>query len=804
MMNSFVLPILLLIIGLAALWLLGLTRSGQKSFTAATAPVGSRVSRIAESVVLLCIAGAIYLFIATNTNTNGMLLNLDRLTEPLRQIHIAAAGIVLAILIASVVISYFWRGGVGIVLATVALIGYGSFLNGGLMERIVPEEAYAPKVVYTFKVSGPFSGSEDLWINDVYLGKMPLTMTWEEFSEKVPFMEEPPGGFQRDSRQPVEPWSRFTFFAMKKEERGSAFYYNTDSKDYYAKIRFNGQWAERIGGGGGGGGGRWYRKYNYSFSSSFPDRDKLIKEENNRFDALIQKARLSNYSVVLEWVDTFETFNKERFWDLRTLAKNEPGFDNVMDDIARFEYDIPKTVDEQTARRVFERICRDADASMVYATGGIEGRAIELIYDKLDVNQLVADCNRALKSGRDLRVSASWRGDEYKDYKTYSHDIGTSELRNKPLPGSFSVIRHAVWLWDKKLDVEHPDRDNLIEAEITPLYIAFRDDVEAAAGLGGCILEEYLKRQYQRHRQLEGMDLGYEDYEYVDGQSLNKWLYYLVQLDTPGGKEFRRRYSSQTEKMLKLLIDNNMNHDKEPPDFLFFDLDQGKQSLAVRFWPEYSASIENSSPPWEESKLEKRLGYLARMGNLATDEMCTDCWKKVNLEEINNTGQIIQAVRTLPRQRQLILAQHILEDLKKRKDQIRYNQDWFIREMENYLSCLGDESSIEAYLSLEPEQKRSLWDEIQRIVGGYVFKYDRGDVAADFIASGDAGLKKLAIEYLRETPTPENVALLTPLVQDADVGVKQAAQEAMKELEGIRQTPYQELVSLESTYSPPE
>jgi hypothetical protein len=93
--------------------------------------------------------------------------------------------------------------------------------------------------------------------------------------------------------------------------------------------------------------------------------------------------------------------------------------------------------------------------------------------------------------------------------------------------------------------------------------------------------------------------------------------------------------------------------------------------------------------------------------------------------------------------------------------------------------------------------------EIKNAIDNYIFKYDRGNVAADFIASGDADLKKLAIEYLRETPMPENAALLMPLTQDPDAGVKQAAEEAMKELEDVRQMPCQELISLESTYTAP-
>jgi len=793
------------IITLVVLRVLGVIGSKQKNFTARTAPLGSRASRIAESAILLCIAAAIYVFTATNTSTSGMLLRLDGLSQELVRVHITAACIVLGLLVVSVLLTCFWRGGVGIPLAAIATIGYGFFLNGGLMDHFFAgkEEILAPKVEYTFQVSGKFSGGEELWVNDVYLGKMPLTMTWEEFSEKVPFMAEPPEGFKSEnSRRPKAPWFRFTFWEMKKRDNIRSFYYDTDSQDYYAKVKFNDQWGTSTGGGGGGGGGRWHRKYDYSFYGNFPDREKLIEEENKRLDTLIQKARLNNYTVDAQWWDTFKEFDNESFWSLRHLAIDESGFEKVMDAIARFEYGIPQTVDEQIAQDIYEQICKDADASMVYATGGIEGRAIELIYDQLDVKQLVADCRKALKSNRPLRVSASWRGDEYKDYKTYSHDPQESYHRNEPLPASFSVLRHAIRLWDKKLDIEKPIQDNIIETEITPLYIAYRGNFDAAAGLGGGLFEEYLLRQFRRERRLEGMDLDYEAREYTGGQHLNKWIYHLVQLDSSAGREFRSRNSRVAEKMTQLLIDNMHNSRKEPPEFLFYDLDMGKNSLAVRFWPDYTAAVNDSFPGWDESMLEKRFAYLARMGKLATEKMYMDCWNKVDIKEYEYS-RLRENIEVIPFDRRLSIARQILEDVKRNKDQIRYNADLTIRDYENYLICLGDQQAMEELLACEPKEKKQRIDRIKSMLGSNMPKQDQSAIVHRFAQQDDADLRMLTIKHLRELPTPEHVDLLETLAQDMDATVKQAAQATLDGLEQIRQMPYEKLVSLESTYTPP-
>ncbi|NLW83329.1 MAG: hypothetical protein GXY41_02835 [Phycisphaerae bacterium] len=792
MMHIFILLIGLPVVVLVGLRVLGFTRSRHKNFVAATAPAGSRISRIAECIVLLCIAGAFYLF--TAATTYGIPQNLSLLPHGLARVQIIVAVTALLLLLGCVAITY-WRASFGIVLAAIVMAGYGFIPDSGLMERVLPEAMFAPKVEHTFRMSGKFAGGEELWINNVYLGKMPLTITWDEFREKVPFMAEPPEGYKdENSRQPAEPWFQFTFWETKNLG-GSRHSYVADNQQYYAKIKFNDQWAESRLGGGGGGGGRWYRQYEYSFGGYFPDREKLIQEDNRRFESLLQKARLSNYTVDSEWWQAYSTFDEGDLWTLRRLAKDEPGFVKVMDAAARLKYGFT-AVDRQTAQAVFERICNEADAAMRYDAGGVEGWEMGLIFDMLDVNRLVADYSKALKSGRSLYSSKSG-SHEYDEYWTYNHDPKNEFY--KPVPASVSVIRHALHLWDKKLDAEQPHRDNLIETEIAPLYIAYRGDVGAAASLGGSLLEEYLLRQFHREPRLKGMGLDYEDREYTEGQYVNKWIYHLVQLDTPAGKEFRQKHSDITLQMAKLMTTSMHNHEKSPPEFVFSDLERGQKSLAVQYWPELSAAIDSSFPSREESKLQKRFQYLARMGDLATDQMYIDCWEKINLDQIDYPSQLIGILREIPRQRLLPLARYILNDLNKRNDQIRYEQEWFIEEFENYLICLGDDTATTAFLSSEPKEKQNRLDRIRSIIDQYVSQRDREDVAAYFAEQNDADLKILGIHYLRETPAPERVALLKTLAQDTDAAVRQAAERALNELEAIRQIPYELLVSLAST-----
>jgi len=70
-----------------------------------------------------------------------------------------------------------------------------------------------PIVQYHFRVSSEFSGGEDIWINKVYLGKMPFTITREEFKAKVPFLQEPPQGYVDGNKHQLQGhWFEFKFF----------------------------------------------------------------------------------------------------------------------------------------------------------------------------------------------------------------------------------------------------------------------------------------------------------------------------------------------------------------------------------------------------------------------------------------------------------------------------------------------------------------------------------------------------------------------------------------------------------------
>jgi hypothetical protein len=291
-----------------------------------------------------------------------------------------------------------------------------------------------------------------------------------------------------------------------------------------------------------------------------------------------------------------------------------------------------------------------------------------MIYDKLDYKPLVDEYVKAVKSGHELRKSHGPREMFGRVYTEYTHGE-IDGLDVEVLLGSISVVRHVLQLWDAKLNKENPQEDNLIEREITPAILVYRYDLDLAGEFGGSVYERYLLRQYQWHSQVEGIELGYENVESKGDLQLNKWLYHLVQMDTAGGKEFRKNNAYATKKIAEVIVNSRFNNEKAVPEFIFYDLEAGKNCLAYQFWPEYTLAVEDSFPGWENDKLKKRFTYLANLGELATFEMYMDCWRKIDkVDDLVSHPSLSDAVKIIPGDMQAKVGKAILKNLEKRRD----------------------------------------------------------------------------------------------------------------------------------------
>lgn len=130
-------------------WLL---RSRKNKSIAAGAGRGTRLSRLAECLLLL--SGAVIFSISLFIST------LDRnLPEGQFRIYLIMFIVMEVFIVISGLLAYFWRMGVSISLVTAVLIGYSSISGCGIIEKMKKTE---PVVEYNFSVSGKFAGGEEL------------------------------------------------------------------------------------------------------------------------------------------------------------------------------------------------------------------------------------------------------------------------------------------------------------------------------------------------------------------------------------------------------------------------------------------------------------------------------------------------------------------------------------------------------------------------------------------------------------------------------------------------------------------
>jgi len=747
----------------------------------ASAPKGNKVTRITETTILFSLG--LIAFIYFGCFNSGLLLHLGRLRPAFTTTHIIIAGIVIVFLLLAALLSWIGRASWAVVLTIVVLFGYSTIIKqaafngpGYFMTLLAPENSWEPMVNYTFEVNDGLKGAE-IWINGVFLGKTPFKMTGREFHKKVPFLTEPPQGFSEENKnRPKGDWFRMNMLVLEEnnDRSGAGIYYLSKYEDYYAKLRLGDEWGSNGIGSSGGGGVQYQRDYEVSLRAHFSSTDKLEKAKQERFENLLQKARLADYQVESQWIETVDTYGENGWRDILRLATDEKEFSDILDKWAQWKYDISKNMSQEQASKIFRQICKQANLE------SHAGKAIELIYDKLDLEDLVKKYERVIKN------------------KTRQNT-----------PDSISVMRHAIELWDKKLNSEDANIPNIIEQRISPALLVWREDIEGSAALGGADIERYLQRGFQRENRVSGLELQPKNREYTLGMHLNKSLYHLAFMDSPAARQFRQKHKQQVMELTELIVGSNFNNSRKPPEFLFFDLDRGEKSLAYQYWPSYSVHVESSFPPWWYEKLKKRWTYLARLGSLATEDMYIHCWKIAEFRPELMGGyllQALQALHALPQDKKIPITKEIIKELQGIADQKRqklgldknarhyFTEDECVDTAREHLIQAGDKESLQLLLSKHGQGQNNF--AIRRIKRFFQNENMPDYSLIEILAQHEnPALRVLALEAIRRYPTAQNRAILEELLNDPDEQVRTAAQQVASELKAIENMPLEDLVS---------
>ena len=855
------LPITIPLIVLVVVWLVA-RRIGwvpKRKALPASARAGSLASRIAETLVLLCIGAAMLVFTATNGSTGGRLLILDELRPEFATVNLVVAGCAFAGLVIAVLVCVFWRTWAGVVLMATVLSAYGLALNGprGLLESLTPEtsaEAPIPCTVEVQSIAGNIISGVDLWVNGVYLGKTPVKITLAEFRKKVPYWPDPPAEMDDDDNTVIAPeydethvynrrypkWIKFVvaerrprrqpswrreqkarlrkeqaerraspeteeelpkYFAKRRARREA----ETQSRTYYAQVKLNGHWggSYQRGGLGGGGFGDYIRPaYGWLREVYFP-------ENLARVEKMLDKARLADYKVDSKWYEAMETFGHEGWDALLKAVDKEPAMKDVRDGWAIWKYGLDKVTNEKSAWQVFETICAEAEQLRKYSTASVTGRAVDLLVQKLDPQRLA---KRAVKIARRTRGYSWYHWQQngrlhfgYSDPpgRYYGHTSGSYGIGGpgeRLSPAGF-VVAHAVWLMDKLLDSQDDSAPNIIESKVVPEIVCWNYNkvpiLRIAAHLGGSVVEQFAYRQ-KWYTEVKSLPWG-QKLTIGLGTKVNGWAYILATIDSPGGRRFRREHSDKIFEIADLVVADNSHDLSDNIDFMFSDLDLGKESLAARYWPKFKAFASRSKG---SGGLQLKLDYLGRMEPVSTTEMYVEAWRDFRGDDGDaySAFDILKRTRASTEKKELIfdaLSREIersVENIEDSSNEERLRRS-LLAIIKGELFGADEQRRAKQTISLLKSDKYYTAESIAAWLEHTVSDHPLVKILAE---SDEAEFRLIVMGALRAHPTPENRAILEKLLRDNDADVRSAAGMAAGELKALADIPLAELADKSS------
>jgi len=785
-------------------WLLTgrLYRAGR--FLPSPAPCPSRTASIIEAVVLGCTAAIIIAISATNRSTGGLLGSLDELSAQYAQANVIMFVCAVMGALLSVLIMLFGRTVIGTAVMAFVLIGYGLLLNGSVHPGgwLVSRGMAEPVVEYTINASGTNVEGAELWVNGVCLGKTPYTGTLDEFAARVPYWTQPPADYDTDkvdvpwygsrgtSTSNRRRWIKFDLPARPSRRgrgpRMSATTGPSQSKAYYARVRYAGQWGLAGGGSSFGGGGSHltYRGYSH-FDVIFPQRRK-------RLDSLLDKARLADYRVGAEWFKAIETYDEDGWIALRTAADGEPRMMEVLDAWATWRYELDEVTDAESAWRTFTRIREEAETRRQYLSPSVAGRAVELLAGKLPRGRLVDEATGMIRNaGSYGYFNWTMNGRRHFGYSrrpggVHLGRMGSSLSRysggragGPKLPMSRSTVAHAVW-------VLYDIQPEIVQQRIVPAIVCWQyragygDRLLAAAYFGGPAIDKFLLRS-EWH--LEGREVGRKNRMSTSGGGdVNKWLYLLANLNDEAGRAFRRKRSDAVMDLADKCCGGSFGGWPSQLDFVFAD-----PWLARKYWPRFARLAREKT----RNHLKMQWRYLLKMGEEAGVSMFVDAWKETSIgsDDFDDTLDLLDE---LDPNTQAEVVEQLVQQVRDHPENLaKAMKD--LGSAERVISSLkahshGDKLNRVATMTLRTLQQGSPSERgrmRKHIPLWLAHTQPDSPLVKVLAASDEPALRLMVMGALREYPTPENRQLLERLLKDADPQVRAAANDVAEQLEAL-------------------
>ena len=778
----------------------------------ASAPGPDRTSRIAETVIL-AVAGLVILTLtATNSSTHGLLLMLDQIRPEMARIQIVVLGCVLAGVALALLVTWFCRAALGIVLMAAILCSYGWILNGPgeLIDQLTPDPATQPIRQLIIRVGNDLVGA-DVWINGVHLGKSPITTTVDEFLAKVPYWSEPPEGFRDKSNELHLPdgsmsaysmmstyftkysWIKFTMSDYSFRHNRPGRPNQSDSRDYYAQVKLGEeQGFGDFGRFGGNRGGPYWQVYEFDIPAIFPER-------RERLERLLDKARLANYIVDHEWYQAMESYGSDGWDTLRKAAQSEPDLEKIMDACAVQRYELHQVTDADSAWTVFQQICDQADTNWEYSTTSAAGKAVELLVPNLDPERLINHAKRLIRQRKPYGYETQI---EYGQF-AFSYGRNARFYGEKYYPPSAYVVAHAIWKLHQWLDEKNHGQPNLVEVGIVPDLICWYGEspnspaLQISTAFGGPVIDNFLLRHNWR---LNGSTLPWSERWREHGNEVNGWLYLLAYLQDEAGKTFRKENMQRMTLLADELLSRPWMPGSDLPAFLFDDLKSGNASLAVQYWPRYQSICHIQ----EYDSLRAQWKYLVKMDTLSTVQMYLDAWRNYTYDFSWKT-QALKELDPLPSPKRQAVIDALLQELREHPTPAN-NWSGSVNGWHDYLMARLEDHASDDYITnkIIGQLQHDSSAQYLKMISPWLEHTTRPDhPLIPMLAKADNPMLRLAVMgALKFHPTPENRLILDRLRQDPDALVRTAAEKVWMELKTLRESSSMSFASREgNTYT---
>lgn len=805
----------------------------------AGSPPGSRTSAAVETVAIAALGLVTLATTATVRNTNGLMLDLAGQPRGVVVYSVIAFSLAVVGYLAALAIAWRGAGSISVVVMFATLVLYGLALNGwGRLSamRIAQLSDRRSDVDLVIDVAGTNAPGVDLWANDVYLGKAPVRTTLSEFLEKVPDWPKLPAPDGQEEKAADEPgastsstgdgpsdpawwkdnrWGRLPLPQvnhLKVADSLETAIRRRQGKYIYIRAELDGQPAERTGSSGGSGSNY---TFHYSVGFRFPQREAAIER-------LLDQARLADYKVDDAWFAAIKTYGDDGWIAIRQAGVDEAEMQRVFDALVERRYHLDGPLFRDAAWDKFQQIMREADETGYYLTASPAGRAVEILSQRMMWSQWIEVAAPLIESTssvsyadypdlfgrRQLAVyvdgaSLPWLPSQGTGRMVSRSRGGLSSP--KPFPPSGLAVAHAIWLTTQRWSTGDPlaDDANSFQLLLTPALVRAVIDgngplgLQLATLLGGPAVDKFLIRKADQTR---NVDLTYRPFEseWLSGVSVNRWVYWSAQLHDSAGRRFREQNADALFDMADQITQFLTFHDdvaaKLP--FLFLDNQRGPRSIGWRYWPRFRDTVARDK---SDDALYLQVAYLVALETASTIDMYVDAWTDdwTARHDSSSTEEALKPLGKLPEAKRAAVLDRLLEHFTAVAQEPRDQQqrmalpEYVLRKLREARYDKIDDAASFAYqlqqLREEPRPGTSKEWQRKRFAEQLAQTAAARPLLVEAVATApEAEFRLLAIDALRDHPSPRNQRLLAALVDDNDEAVRAAAEAAEAHLDTLR------------------